>query len=350
MDRPLPAQLPFDVQQLEGVFSPLFGDQPIQVCEVISGNINTIIKVETGGQFYGLRVRTQEQVYRYEPDLIKEAFVAWLMDQGDDAKSDMEATAVFSQILTARRGSVLSQSTVLPKVRYYDWSRELLAHPYSVYEWVEGIPLWDAPEEQLYFLAGQALTTIHRIQFSAFYKDFLSFGSTPASWTERYHSALDKEVNAAQGRLSNAIIKALAELSVPSTVLFTPCLVHNDFSPANILIHNGAITAVIDWDNAVIDAAHLDFVKMKYWTAKDASGQLSHDPVLFRAFVEGYGPTGQEIVGSSIFALYEVLWLLRVFNFEMSKQEQGIPQTPGYPQAAVYAEFLTETLGRLKQS
>jgi len=58
----LSAQLPFDIQQLEGVFSPLLGSQPIQVCEVISGNINTIFKVQTGGQFYGLRVRTQEQV------------------------------------------------------------------------------------------------------------------------------------------------------------------------------------------------------------------------------------------------------------------------------------------------
>ena len=96
-----------------------------------------------------------------------------------------------------------------------------------------------------------------------------------------------------------------------------------------------------------MDATPLDFVKMKYWTAKDGRGLLSHEPALFRAFVDGYGPRGTEIVQSEIFALYEALWLLRVFNFEISKQESGLECAPGYPEAAVYAEFLTGVLARL---
>jgi hypothetical protein len=42
-----------------------------------------------------------------------------------------------------------------------------------------------------------------------------------------------------------------------------------------------------------------------------------------------------------------MLWLLRVFNFEGAKQEQGIAQTPGYPEAGVYEAFLSEVLTRL---
>ena len=109
----------------------------------------------------------------------------------------------------------------------------------------------------------------------------------------------------------------------------------------------GRIAAVIDWDNAVIEAPHLDFVKMKYWTAKNATGELAHDPTLFRAFVDGYGPTGRALISAPLFVLYEVLWLLRVFNFERSKEEQGLFRAPGYPAAAVYEKYL---VARLKSS
>ena len=72
------ATLPFSSRQLERVFARLSGRPPLHVHAVLSGNINTIVKVECEGRLYGLRVRTQEQVYRYEPDLVKEALVAAL--------------------------------------------------------------------------------------------------------------------------------------------------------------------------------------------------------------------------------------------------------------------------------
>jgi hypothetical protein len=58
---------------------------------------------------------------------------------------------------------------------------------------------------------------------------------------------------------------------------------------------------------------------------------------------------GREIGESLTFALYEVLWLLRAFNFERSKEEHGLDRAPGYPTATVYEEFLRVALSRLKQ-
>ncbi|MBI3797055.1 MAG: aminoglycoside phosphotransferase family protein [Deltaproteobacteria bacterium] len=340
-------QYPFTVQQLEAVFAPLMGDRSVRVREVFSGNINTIVRVDVDGQSYGLRVRTQEQVYRYEPDLVKEAFVAWLLTYAESVRDDREVGAAFSVICAARCGEIASSPGVLPTLRYYDWSRSRLAHPYCLYRWVEGVPLWSSPEARLYALAGQHLATIHQVTFSAFYTDFLSVGKQPVGWKSRYQGALEKEVTAARGRLPSSLIDMLGQLAIPDSVPCAPCLVHNDFSPANILVRDQEIAAVIDWDNAVIDAPHLDFVKMKYWTAKNAGGELAHHSALFAAFVEGYGTAGRGLVGSAIFTLYEVLWLLRVFNFERSKEEQDIARTPGYPAAAIYAEFLQEALGRL---
>ena len=174
-------------------------------------------------------------------------------------------------------------------------------------------PLWETPHRHLYALAGQMLARIHQVQFAACYADFLALGVHPLSWPERYRTALDKEIVAAQAHLPRTLVDTLRVLVVPSSMATAPCLVHNDFAPGNILVRDGGIAAVIDWDNAVIDIPHLDFVKMKYWTAKNATGELAHNPVLFGAFVEGYGPTGRDMIGSPLFVLYEVLWLLRVF-------------------------------------
>ena len=88
---------------------------------------------------------------------------------------------------------------------------------------------------------------------------------------------------------------------------------------------------------------------MKYWTAKNPSGLLSPQAALFGAFIGGYGDAGQAIVESLAFALYELLWLLRVFNFECAKQARGIAPAPGYPEAGAYEAFLSEVLTRLSR-
>ena len=344
------SSLPFAVELIERAFARFAGNHPVRVHEVLSGNINTIVKVEHAERMYGLRVRTHEQVYRYEPDVIKEAFVSHLLDQDGTSTNDASTGRLFSSLLSARCGTVQTlATTVLPWVEYYDWTREVLAHPYCVYQWVEGAPLWDTPQAELYRTAGKALAQIHTVQFTNFYADFVSIGKQPVQWVERFRDALDKEIPEACNRLPQALGKSLEALTFPNSLALTPCLVHNDYAPGNILVHDGSLAAVIDWDNAVIDAPQLDFVKMKYWTAKDGNGELGYEPVLFNVFVDGYGPAGQDIVESLAFALYEVLWLLRVFNFERSKQERGLDRAPGYPQAGVYEGFLAEALDKLKQ-
>lgn len=343
------ATLPFSSRQLERVFARLSGRPPLHVHAVLSGNINTIVKVECEGRLYGLRVRTQEQVYRYEPDLVKEALVAALLTPGSRPPTDTAVARLFDGLLAARCGRLESETTVLPRLRYYDWTRQLLAHPYCVYDWADGAPLWDTPAPPLYRAAGRALAQIHTVRFEAWYADFPSVGKKPLAWAERFPQALGKELDAARRHLPTTLAEAAAGLRLPDTLEVRPCLVHNDFSPGNILTADGRLTAIIDWDNAVVDAPALDFVKMKYWTAKNTAGRLSPHPTLFAAFVEGYGDAGQAIVESLAFALYELLWLLRVFNFECAKQAQGIAPAPGYPEAGVYEAFLSEALTRLSR-
>ena len=333
--------------QLRQIFTPLTGDPSPRLCRTLSGNINTILKVEANGQLYGLRIRSQEQVYRYEPDLMKEVFISWLLDPAHAGVNDTEKARVLAHLRTAQRGAGYKSSGIEPTGLAFDWSRQILPQPYFVYEWIDGEPLWDDPDAHLYRAAGHALASLHRVRFDAFYADFFAIGNTPQAWADRFRAALDKEVGEARSRLSPTLLQVVGPLSIPATLPFSPCLIHNDFSPGNILVRAGRLVAVIDWDNAVVDVAPLDFVKMKYWTAKDDRGQLGHNPALFRAFVTGYGPRGPEIVESETFAWYELLWLLRVYNFEMSKQERGLERAPGYPAAAEYAAVLKEVIDRL---
>ena len=335
---------PFTPQQLKRAFSPLTETASLDVREVFAGNINTILKVENGGHLYGLRARVYESVYRYEPDLIKEVFVLWLLRQASRAMDDALIITEFQRLCAAQCGAVTDRYEGFPRIRYFDWSKRSFPHPYCIYDWVDGTPLLDSPKGELYAQAGRALSRIHQTQFSAFYPDFLSIGVVPVSWNERYLAALTKERTAAKPHLPRGVSDALNSLSIPLEAPCAPCLVHNDFAPGNILVLDGRIAAVIDWDNAVVEAPHLDFVKMKYWTAKNSAGALSHVPELFAAFVDGYGATGREIVNSSLFSLYEILWLLRVFNFERSKEIRGLARAPGYPAAAEYEKLLSHLL------
>ncbi|MBI3249444.1 MAG: aminoglycoside phosphotransferase family protein [Deltaproteobacteria bacterium] len=331
---------PFTQAQLAAAFAPFLDSPVLRVEEVLTGNINTILRVRVGEQRYGLRVRTHESVYRYEPDLIKEVFVLRVLQQSGSVPDDAAIAATFAQLTAARCGTLSQGFAGVPVVRYFDWSRARLPQPYCIYEWVEGQPLWDTPEPTLYAATGQTLAGIHQARFSAFYADFLSVGISPVSWLERFQAALAKEINAARGRLPRRVNEALLRLRPSVVADCSPCLVHNDFAPGNILVRDGRIAAVIDWDNAVVEAPHLDFVKMKYWTAKNAAGALVPEPTLFAAFVDGYGEAGRRIVASPTFLFYEVLWLLRVYNFECAKEEQGLPRAPGYPAAATYAELI----------
>ena len=352
--------------QLRRIFAPLTGDAAPRVRDTLADNVNTILKVEANGRIYGLRIRTQERVYRYEADLIKEVFVSWLLDPAHAGASDIEKARVLERLHAARRGLGLERGSIEPAGVAYDCSREIISHPYFVYEWVDGEPLWNTPNPQAYAAAGAALARLHRVRFEAVYADFFGIGKTPLAWPDRFRTAMEKERNEAAGRgLDPSLVRAVGRLlpsaETPIDPASGPCLVHNDFAPANVLMQvsqeseghgdehtdEARLAAVIDWDNAVVDLAPLDFVKMKHWTSRASDGRLTPDPALFAAFVTGYGDRGPEIVESHIFACCEALWLLRVFNFEASKRERGLGPAPGYPPAAHYADALAQVLDRL---
>lgn len=60
-----------------------------------------------------------------------------------------------------------------------------------------------------------------------------------------------------------------------------PCIVHYDYRPGNILVHDGTISGIIDWASARSGFAQEDFCVMEHWT-------WSQDDSTKKLFLEGY--------------------------------------------------------------
>jgi aminoglycoside phosphotransferase (APT) family kinase protein len=282
-----------------------FGGKPFELRAVVNGTINTVYKVDVEGKFYALRVRTREQEYRYARGLVKEGLVS----------------------------SLVGDRFPLPSIVWHDASRQSIPFAYCVYEWVEGETLWDKPDRKLYREAGRLLRGLHGLG--------LAEQADALKPRERFRTRFANDVEAAAMQLPPRLARQLRLLSVDEAAASGGTLVHNDYSGGNILVRDGRIAAVIDWDNAVVEAPALDFVKMKHWTKRGAEGELTHDGALYSAFVEGYGGEPD----ADALRAYELLWLCRVYHFERTKELQGLRLTRGYPPAARYEALIRERLG-----
>jgi Ser/Thr protein kinase RdoA (MazF antagonist) len=60
-----------------------------------------------------------------------------------------------------------------------------------------------------------------------------------------------------------------------------PCIVHRDFRPGNLIVHNGKLQGIIDWSGARASFAEEDFCSMEH-------GEWAHNPHVKKSFLAGY--------------------------------------------------------------
>lgn len=60
-----------------------------------------------------------------------------------------------------------------------------------------------------------------------------------------------------------------------------PCVVHRDFRPGNLIVHDGKLQGIIDWAGARASFAEEDFCSLEH-------GEWSNDPNSKKSFLEGY--------------------------------------------------------------
>lgn len=340
----------FDSAAFEAVIGRILaevlgGDGVIGATENRSGTFNRVIKFTYAGRRLGVRLGLNRLHFRYERDLIKEVFAIALLNRAASPLDDAETGREVEALLAAPRGTLLRHPAVRT-ILYYDWSMEDLPYPFFLFEWIEGAVLWEQPTADRYEAAGRVLAGVHKVRFEHFYDNILTIHHVPRSWRDHLRVVLNRELARGQLNLPEMLARRLEDLDLSKLQAGRPCLIHNDYSGANIVVDTGGSPHVIDWDNWVVDCAELDLVKMKHWTAIGHEGRLVHRADLFGAFLEGYRSTTDAPIDEGRLRAYEYLWLLRCFNFESSREATGDQSVgtdgwrPVYPRARYYLDLL----------
>jgi aminoglycoside phosphotransferase (APT) family kinase protein len=340
----------FDSAAFEAVIGRILaeqlgGDGAIEISETRSGTFNRVVKFTYAGRRLGVRLALNRLHFRYERDLIKEVFAIALLNRAGSPLDDAEAARAVEALLAAPRGTLLVHEAVRT-ILHYDWSMQQLPYPFFLFEWIEGAVLWERPAAEGYEAAGRVLAGVHKVRFEHFYDNILAIHHVPRSWRDHLRVTLNRELARAALTLPETLVQHFENLDMSRLQAGPPCLIHNDYSGANIVLDSGGLPHVIDWDNWVVDCPELDLVKMKHWTAIGNEGRLTHKPELFGAFLEGYRSAGADPVDERRLRAYEHLWLLRCLNFETSREGIG-EQSAGndswrhvYPRARYYLDLL----------
>lgn len=301
------------------------------------GAVNDVYKFEIDGHHFGVRVRTRESLSRYEPNLIKEVFAAWLLRRSDKL-ADEYVGDVFRQMAEREFGGPLIH-LLIGDILYYDWTRQEIPFPYSVYRWREGTELLDLPDPVLYRLAGASLAELHRVTFEVFTDSILTVGRHALSFGERLRFNWMNERTRAEGALDASLLDGIEGMLFEREFDPPPTLVHNDFFGANLIVGEKNKMHVIDWDNWSIDAPELDLIKMKYWTTR-LDGRLVSDIPLYEAFMDGYSALCDTPPDKDLLRVMELLWLVRIMNFEREREKHRMEGAVGHPPSTFYKDVL----------
>jgi aminoglycoside phosphotransferase (APT) family kinase protein len=138
-----------------------------------------------------------------------------------------------------------SSGIAAPAPVFLDDACDLLPTPYLVMEFVEGEPDF-SPENPAALTAQMAdqLARIHRLDAARLDLTFLPH------MTEQFTRRLSTRPLRLDDSLSEGRIRDALETNWPRPPRNADVLLHGDYWPGNILWKNGALSAVIDWEDA----------------------------------------------------------------------------------------------------
>jgi len=262
-----------------------------------------------------LRLRTLKD-YHYEPGVLKEGLVA----------------------------NLIGNTIRVPEIFVEDNSRKVLPCEFTLMEFIDGEVL--STREMTVneaVKAGNALASIHEIEFASFHTFDQDDRFGTIHWKEYFKKKInpclhqvefiDQELASVAKRYFDSKTERLVAENAK------PILNHHDYHGGNLISMPDGNIAVIDWDYASIGIPEIDFFKIKHFNFKNNRHLLD-------AFASGY----QEINGRFDAAavkresIYEALWLLRSYIFETMHHNNN----PSYfPPASYYkGEFLKLMLGK----
>jgi aminoglycoside phosphotransferase (APT) family kinase protein len=285
----------------------------------IDGAINRTYPVVLDDARYALRLRVDEAGFRYEKGVAKSALVGAIHAAKRAGASDGQAAS-------AKPGAAAPPHA--PDLIHSSDGDEFWPLPWEVTRWCAGRALAASgfePSSVALERTAIAIADIHAVNFEGGVPDLLALAGPKSDFAAWIGSAIAREL--ARGPVDARIDGYAREIarSAKSGVRWT--LAHNDLHGLH-LIHDeiGGAIGIIDWDNALIAPAELDFVKLKHWTKIDPqTGHLSGDAPRYATIVSVYTAQTRRALDADVFRACEALWLLRVWRFESERRQAGRP-------------------------
>lgn len=292
----------------------------------LGGAINSVFKVidnSTNETTAMLRIRTGEPFFGYEKGVVKESLIANIAtasNQNNIADTIKERLTY----KTAKNIPFPQSSNIL----YYE-DDSVFGVPASILEHINGPLLIHTDNLEYYKKFGEKLAHLHKASFSNFAHSLLNLEEV-VNFDEKYISQITALLSHADYLCEDEKEK-IADISASiQTSTARPVLCHGDFHGYNAIVYKNDVH-LIDWDNAVIDTAELDFAKAYYWTGINDKGVLSHDADKFNAIIDGYADIRSQKPDPYLIRMMALQWLLRVSNFEYSLQIAGKKNKKHFP-------------------
>jgi len=306
----------------------------MEVVATISGVINEVFRIRTGGQDYALRVRLRETIFRYEKELLKEIIASrFLASDRVDGYADANETILDEVLGSWRASGAVEGSSLLPRMIFQDLSRSIVPYPWVLQGWVQGPLLAAAPGEH-YRSAGAAVAGLHAAGFTRFKPSLDDPWRDKSDWLATLRSEGEKLATGLGVDVPWALLLEDVDGQIDGF-----CLNHNDLQPFNVIASEDGIL-LIDWDNLQIGPPEFDLVKLKHWTDCDEDGFFRPNPEKYAAFLAGYRAKRGRPLQDAVARVCEVIWLLRVASFETGRAARGRRQAPPFREAGYYLDCL----------
>jgi hygromycin-B 7''-O-kinase len=169
---------------------------------------------------------------------------------------------------------------------------------------------------------GSLLRDLHTITFDSFgYIETRVTSPVPTN-LEYMRRRVERKVHSGPPDLRGALERHFAEREAAFEGCSQAVLCHNDAHDANVLVEDGRITGLIDWENAVAADPILDLAKA--WAFSDGRSDET-----LAALIEGYGPLRPD--WREAFNLYVVDHLVELWVwFHQLGVTDPLPELEGY--------------------
>jgi len=169
---------------------------------------------------------------------------------------------------------------------------------------------------------GALLRELHAITFDSFgYIETRVTSPVPTN-LEFMRRRIDRKVRSGPPDLRDSLERYFVQREAAFEGCETAALCHNDAHDANVLVENGHISGLLDWENAVAADPILDLAKS--WAFSDGR---SDDTLA--ALIQGYGPLRDD--WREAFDLYVVDHLLELWGwFHQLGVTDPLPELEGY--------------------